>query len=256
MSDFVQITRADKHRDVEFYRMAERMYEEIWNNLLPQQVLSNGLSNRIETNVITPPDAPIPDCLTCGACCQGLICVGVRPTDNVDPELYWDVTTEAAEGEIVVDRYLRRNAETLACIALEGTIGEHVGCTVYETRPIMCHHFDAGSDRCHSIRRAFGIEPFLTMQEMFEANEKLDTQPQQDDPSTIIRNAEIKEDEEGGRLTVTALMKDGTLRQVHSYDPEEEVWMQFEFDGLRLSELDEKVKLKQASPQKGVTRFL
>ncbi|MBX3287767.1 MAG: YkgJ family cysteine cluster protein [Acidobacteria bacterium] len=256
MSEFVQITRFPKHRDVDFYRMAERMYEGIWNNLLPQQVLSNGLSNRIETNVITPPDVPVPDCLTCGACCQGLICVGVRPADNVDPSLYWDVTTEAAEGEIVVDRYLRRDSETLACIALEGNIGERVNCTVYETRPKMCHHFDAGSDRCHAIRRAFGIEPFLTMSEMLEANEKLAAQSQGEDLSDTIRNAEIKEDEEKNRLTVTALMMDGTFREVHSYDPEEEVWMQFEFDGLRLSELDQKIRSKRVSPQKGLTRYL
>jgi Fe-S-cluster containining protein len=160
--------------------------------------------------------------------------VGVRPSDNVDQELYWDVTTETDDGEIVVDRYLRRNGETLACSALAGTIGEKVGCTIYETRPVMCHHFDAGSDRCHAIRRAFGIEPFLSLNEMSEAMEKLDARPPKNDPSNVIRNAEIKLNPETGRYFVTALLRDGSLRQIHEYDPSAETYFQFEFDGLSL----------------------
>lgn len=248
MSEFVQITREPKHRNVDFYRIAERMYETIWNGLLPQQILTNDLSSKIENNVTTPPETPVPDCITCGACCQGLVCVGVKPTDDVEPALYWDVTTETADGEMVVDRFMRRNEDTLACIALEGNIGERVGCTIYETRPIMCHHFEAGSDRCHAVRRAYGLEPFLSMFEMLEANEKLAEQPTNEDLSETIRNAEIKEDEENNCLTVTALMMDGSLRTVHSYDQEKEVWRQFEFDGLRLSELHQMINSKQSLP--------
>jgi Fe-S-cluster containining protein len=234
MTDFVQITRVSKIRDVEFFPMVNEMYERVWNHLMPPQLVTEQLSSKVVNNVVTPVDAPIPDCLTCGACCQSLMCVGVRPTDNVDPELYWDVTTETDDGEIVVDRYLKRNGETLACGALSGTIGEKVGCTIYETRPVMCHHFDAGSDRCHAIRRAFGIEPFLSLNEMSEAMEKLDAQPATIEPSEMIRNAEIKLDEETGRYIIRALMRDGTLKQIHDYDPAEEVYFQFEFDGLNI----------------------
>src|SRR5438874_10163243 len=104
-SDFVQITRRDKFSEEEFYPAVHSMYEQIWGNLLPPQLVTDGLSNTIRNNVVTPPDAPIPDCLTCGACCQSLLCVGVRPSDKVHPELCWDITSTAGNKEIVVDRY-------------------------------------------------------------------------------------------------------------------------------------------------------
>lgn len=240
MNEFVQITRRIKFSEEEFYPMVNRMYEQIWQNLLPPQLVTDGLSNTVRNNVVTPPDAPIPDCLTCGACCNALLCVGVRPSDNVDPEHYWDITDES--GELVVDRYLRRNGETLACIALEGTIGERVACTIYETRPAMCHHFDAGSDRCHAIRRAYGIEPFLSLEEMSEGMKKLDDRPAIAEPSEIIRNAQIRPDPETGGLTINALLRDGTLREIHSYDPNDEIWMEFEFDGLKLQEAEDLIR--------------
>ena len=238
ISEFVQITRRDRFQEEEFYSMVHRMYEEIWTKLLPPQLVTDQLSSRIKNNVVTPPDAPIPDCLTCGACCQSLLCVGVRPSDNVDRDLYWEITSEGKEGDIVVDRYLRRNDDTLACVCLDGVIGEHVGCNIYETRPVMCHHFDAGSDRCHAIRRAFGIEPFLTLEEMSEAMDKLDARPVSANPPNIIRNAQIKEESGTGMHVINALMKDGSLLEIHRYDPAKETWMQFEFDGLQMAEAE------------------
>src|SRR5438067_10726027 len=101
-SNFVQITRRDKFSEEEFYPMVHRMYEQVWGNLLPPQLVTDGLSNTVGNNVVTRPDVPIPDCLTCGACCQSLLCVGVRPSDKVDPELYWDITSNTKDKEIVV----------------------------------------------------------------------------------------------------------------------------------------------------------
>jgi len=245
MSDFVQLTRRSKIPEEEFYPAIHEMYEHIWTQLLPPQLLTDGLSNTVKNNVVTAPDAPIPDCLTCGACCQSLLCVGVRPTDTVDPDLCWEVTVETEEGQLVVDRYLRRNSETLACAALEGTLGERVGCTIYETRPKMCHHFDAGSDRCHAIRRAFGIEPFLTLQEMSDALDKLDARQVHTDPSEIIANVQFRPDGATGERVVTALLKSGELREVYRYNPERETWMQFEFDGLSLDEMKSLVRSRQ-----------
>jgi Fe-S-cluster containining protein len=248
MTEFIQITRRSKVPEEEFYPAINRMYEYIWQRLLPPQLVTEGLSNTIKNNVATPLDAPIPDCLTCGACCQSLLCVGVRPSDNVDPDLYWDITVETDDGEIVVDRYLRRNEETLACAALGGQVGERVACTIYETRPEMCHHFDAGSDRCHAIRRAFGIEPFLSLNEMSEAIGKLNNRPETARPSEIIRNAQIKPNTETGQYVIKALMKDGTLREIYCYDPAEETWMQFEFDGLKLREAEALIELRKKMP--------
>lgn len=237
-NEFVQITRLGKVPESEFYPVINRMYETIWGQLMPPQIPTDRLSSKMSKRVVTPPETPVPDCLTCGACCQSLLCVGVRPSDTVESELCWEITTETDDGEMVVDRYLRRSGETLACTALSGTIGEHVGCTIYETRPIMCHHFDAGSDRCHAIRRAFGIEPFLSLDEMSAALERLNSAPETVDGSQTIRNAQIRKIEETGRHVINALMKDGTLIAIHEYDPAEEAWLQFEFDGLKLNEAE------------------
>jgi uncharacterized protein len=247
MDEFVQITRQKSVREEAFYPIINRMYEHIWQRLLPPQLVTDGLSNTVKNNVVTPADTPIPDCMTCGACCQSLLCVGVRPSDYVDPELYWDISVETDEGEIVVDRYLKRNGDTLMCAALDGTIGERVSCTIYDTRPVMCHHFDAGSDRCHAIRRAFGIEPFLSLEEMTEAMEKLDSRPVRTEPATVIRNARIRPNTEAGEYVITALMKNGELCEIHRYDPERETWRQFEFDGLSLDEAKALIHSRETS---------
>lgn len=245
-SEFVQITRRDRFREEEFYPMIDRMYEHIWTQLMPPQLVTEQLSSRVKNNVVTPPDAPIPDCVTCGACCQSLLCVGVRPSDNVDPDLCWEITADGADGEIVVDRYVRRNGETLACECLDGVVGERVGCRIYETRPVMCHHFDAGSDRCHAIRRAFGLESFLTLDEMSAAMEKLDARPVSADRAEVIQSAQITEDTSGIRV-INVLMKDGTMREIHRYDPGIETWMQFEFDGLKIAEAEALIASRSAS---------
>lgn len=236
MSEFVQITRRGRVREGEFYPLIHTMYEQLLQRLLPQQILTDGLSNTVRNNIVTPSDAPIPDCLSCGACCVSHPCVGVRPTDSVDPELCWDITSNGESGEFVVDRYVRRDIETLGCVALDGVLGERVACSVYESRPVTCRSLEAGSDRCHAIRRAFGIEPFLTLDEMSAAMEMLDARAESDDPANIIRNAQIVESPEAGMRIVNVLMKDGTLREFHRYDPDRETWMQFEFDGLKLAE--------------------
>src|SRR5687767_9628266 len=102
MTDFVQISRQPKIRDVDFYPTADEMYERIWQRLLPPQLITDGLSCEVKNNVVTSPDAPIPDCMTCGACCAIMPCVGVRPTETVEPDLCWDIVKETDSGEIVV----------------------------------------------------------------------------------------------------------------------------------------------------------
>lgn len=238
----VQITRQDKIAEEEFYPMISFMFEQIWQNLLPPQILTNGLAVKTANNVITPADAPIPDCLTCGVCCAAMLCVGVRPGEEkrISAEDYWDITAQGENGEILVDRYLRRNAETLACSALDGALGERVGCRIYEQRPSMCRHFEAGSDKCHALRRAYGLEPFLTLQEMSEAVQKLKTQPEKSAPSETIQS--VKFVAQADNLRISALMKDGSLKTIHSFDPKRETWRQFEFDGLTLSQAEDLIK--------------
>lgn len=49
------------------------------------------------------------------------------------------------------------------CIALSGTLGEQVACTIYEHRPTPCREFEVWEEngevnaRCQSLRQAFGL---------------------------------------------------------------------------------------------------
>jgi hypothetical protein len=63
------------------------------------------------------------------------------------------------------------------CIALSGTLGEQVACTIYENRPTPCREFavweEDGSvnERCQKLRIAFGLPPVLPRE--FVKQEKL-----------------------------------------------------------------------------------
>lgn len=236
-TEFVQITRQNKIAEDDFYPMIVAMYEQIWNNLLPPQIIPKGLSVKRSANVITLPDTPIPDCLSCGVCCAAMLCVGVRPSEDeqLSAEEYWDITIEGQENEITVDRYLRRDVETLACAFLQIETGEPTICKIYERRPQMCRDFDAGSDKCHALRRAFGIEPFLSLDEMTEALEKIYNKLVKSAPSETIREVKFIEIETG-ELQISAYLKDGSVKTIHVFNPQNETWRQFEFDGLTLSQ--------------------
>ena len=232
--DLVQITRKPSIPEGEFYTAINRMYELVWEQLLPQQIETSRLRSRIERSVVTPPDAEVPDCVTCGVCCASLLCVGVRPGEEPDRELTWSVTKSDEEGDWEVDLYLRRDEESLACAQLEGTLGEHATCRIYETRPKMCREFDAGSDRCHALRRAYGIEPFLGLDEMMEANERLDERDRSPQDPNLITRVSIERSERQGELQITVTTLGGEEHVLHSYDPSRETWRQFEFEGVSL----------------------
>lgn len=248
-SKYVQITRRSRFSEAEFYPMITEMYEHIWMNLLPPQLVTEDLPTKISKNIVTPPDAPIPDCVTCGACCGAMLCVAVSPTDNTSAEHYWNITTTGERGEITVDRYLRRNGETLACNNLGGAIGEEVGCKIYEQRPQMCRVFEAGSDKCRALRRAYGIEPFLTTAEMMSALQKLKAKDMEIAPTETIRDAKIAEKVGTNLLEITALMKEGTLQTIHTFDPQIEAWQQYQFSGLTLSQARNLVASKSGAAE-------
>jgi len=234
-TEFVQITRQNKIAEDDFYPMITAMYEQIWQNLLPPQIITNGLSVKRASNIITPPDAPVPDCLTCGVCCGAMLCVGVRPHEEIPAEESWDITIEGKAGEITVDRYLRRDEETFACAFLHIEADEPRVCKIYERRPQMCRDFDAGSDKCHALRRAYGIEPFLSLEEMSDALQKLDEKPVKSAPSETIREVKFVETETG-ELEIKAFLKDGSTKTIYIFNPNDETWRQFEFDALTLSQ--------------------
>ncbi|HEY8559421.1 MAG TPA: YkgJ family cysteine cluster protein [Pyrinomonadaceae bacterium] len=234
-TELVQITRQSKIAEDEFYPMIVAMYEHIWQRLLPPQIPTDGLTTRVANNVVTPADAPIPDCVTCGACCMAMLAVGVRPHETTGTENFWEITVKGEKDEILVDRFLRRDPETFYCAALEIVNNEKALCSIYNDRPKMCRDFEAGSDKCHALRRAFGYEPFLSLEEMPEALRRLESRPAKSAPSETIR--EVKFTETGtGELQVSAAMRDGAARIIHVFDPQRETWRQFEFDGLTLAQ--------------------
>lgn len=242
-NEFIQITRQPKIAEKEFYPMIYRMYEEIWFTRFPAEIPTKNLTVKVAKNVVTPPDAPIPDCVTCGVCCEMMLCVGVRPHEDVSPEDYWDITVEGKDGEIVVDRYLRRDGETLACKQLTKPNGNTV-CKIYETRPQMCRDFDAGSDKCHALRRISGLESFLTDEQTNEGIAKLDARITRAENAEMIDSVKFVETE-SGNLDIIALLKDKSKKTIYNFDPKIETWRQFEFDALTLREAAEMIEKSQ-----------
>ena len=107
---------------------------------------------------------PVNPCLTCGACCAYYRC-----------SFYWGETDAAPEGTVPADLTHRVSAFLVAmngtegprprCVALGGTIGEEVRCTIYEQRSTSCREFPFAwqdglpNERCDKARIAHGLLP-------------------------------------------------------------------------------------------------
>lgn len=227
-TQFVQIERREKHTESEFWEMVVALDARKWTNLLPPQLPIEDLPTKREKNFVTAPDAPVPDCLTCGACCTYLFIIGVKPSDDAPPETVWNVTDES--GEIVIDSYLKRDAETLFCTALEPAENGKMPCGIYENRPSACRKFEAGSDKCHALRRIYGYEPFLTVQEMQNALQILKAKESEPVSTETIRDAKFVKTETG-EYEIVAGMQNGVKKTIHKFDPNRESWRQFQFSG-------------------------
>lgn len=232
-AQFVQIKRREKFTEREFWRMIDALTPDKWQNLLPPQLPIEDLPTKRAKNFVTPAAAPVPDCLTCGACCTFLFAVNVNPTDDVPPEKIWNITDES--GEIVVDSYLKRDAKTLFCTALETTADGKKPCGIYEQRPQTCRNFEAGSDKCHALRRIYGFEPFLTVEEMFDARQILKAKESAAGSPKTIRDVKIIK-AKTGNCEIIAELQNGSSQTIHSFDPDRESWRQFQFCGLTLAD--------------------
>lgn len=240
-SELVQITRQSKIAEDEFQPFLNGMYEQVWENLLPPQILTHNLSNTVTGNIITPDNKPIPDCLTCGACCASFVCVTLESDNAVASKDYWEITKQSENGEFTVDRCIKRREEDFSCTALEGKIGGNVSCRIYENRPKMCRTFEAGSDRCRAVRRAYNIEPFLEVMEMYEATRKLKSQEVIVDEERIEK-VSINEESGTRNLQISVILKNGSEEVIHVFDPKSETWFQAEFEGLKLAEAVELIE--------------
>ena len=103
-------------------------------------------------------------CLSCGACCAAFrvdfhrVDLGAAEHPGVPEKL-----TVALTAALV--RMRGTDEAPPRCIALEGRIGQHVRCTIYEQRPGPCRDFapyaplGMGDDACDRARRRHGLAP-------------------------------------------------------------------------------------------------
>lgn len=233
VSDFVQLTRTPRIPESEFRPAIRAMNRQIRSAFYPPPAFLDILPGEVRFNIITPREEPVPDCITCGACCAAFPVVSVGAESKIAVDDRWDVTIDGANGEIVVDRYMRRDPESLACVALDGSLGLSCSCRIYNDRPRTCSVFEAGSDRCRELRRAYGFEPPMTLSELITADEKLDKR-EMPPASRIIKSAKIIEQSDTGHLEIHATFRDESSKLLHVFDPAYETYFQAEFEELTL----------------------
>ncbi len=237
---FFQIERKSKISKDELRDFFVLMETKIWGNLLDEQLPFGLLSSNLDKSVVRNEFDEIPNCETCGLCCSMFPSVQLTSDDILSSANYWEITVKTNDGdEVVVDKLLRRNDETGSCISLSGTIGEKVGCTIYENRPSACRKFEAGSDRCHSLRRLSGLEEALNPIESILAIQKLHQKPASERETitlTLIENTDTN------LLEIKISIEDSPLISLYVFDPKKESWLEGDFFGLTLNEAENLVK--------------
>ncbi|WP_084618137.1 YkgJ family cysteine cluster protein [Cellvibrio sp. OA-2007] len=114
-----------------------------------------------------PSESP---CLTCGACCA-----------NFRVSFYWG-ECQSAGGTIPDELTLQisphhacmkgTEKNPVKCVALVGTPGEHVSCSIYEQRSSTCREFDmwnadgSVNEACTRARAVYGLPPVDTQLEL------------------------------------------------------------------------------------------
>ncbi len=96
------------------------------------------------------------DCQRCGACCA---------TFRVS--FYWAEADDAPGGTVpvalteAVSPQLRcmkgTERKPVRCVALQGEIGQQVGCGIYAQRSSTCRSVEPGDAQCRKARAAWGL---------------------------------------------------------------------------------------------------
>ena len=232
---FVQIERRNKLSREEFSEVISNLERLIWKNLKTEALPFRKLSGRRDKSFLMTAFAPLPDCQTCGACCTALPCVDVKEIDSTPAENYWEIVI-GGQDEIVVNRQLKRDLKTGNCLALEGSVGEFVKCGIYESRPDDCRKFEAGSDRCRALRRAYGIEPSLTELETAHFMMRVFLKDEPEGDERVIYHAQIQKTETAGLFEIKVFLNDETVQVIHRFNTFEESWLEGDFSGLTLHE--------------------
>lgn len=105
------------------------------------------------------------DCQACGACC----CNTQRNLDAGTQD-YVEITREDRlfrEDRVLLRSLADKNddgvfhmrlvGEEQRCVALEGDLGEGVGCGIYKLRPAGCRNVESGDEECLKARRLHGL---------------------------------------------------------------------------------------------------
>ena len=234
------------------------------SRLLPPQLGLLTLTKYVSESVTVGPGEPVPECVTCGVCCDLYAVVPMNVPESERLGEYIEVTADA-EPDVVIDRLVKRDMTSGRCSHLRGELGREIGCSVYEKRPGVCRAFEAGSDKCHEFRRMYRLEPQLTEEQAeraraltagrkigaitnsvcFAESATVTVEPSAASPGTFT-----------SKRTVTmkiAVAIDGNVDdciELHEYDPEREEWLQSEFVGMTL---DEAKRLIAARVEQGVS---
>lgn len=244
--NFVQIQRRGRILETEFQELFVTLNQQKTQAVLNQQLPIEKLPIKVSENIVAAKSAEIPDCVTCGACCVFLLCVAVKPTDQTPAVAFWDIINETEHGEITVDRFMRRDTETTACASLDGKLGELAMCRIYHDRPKVCREFEAGSDKCRALRRAYKIEPELTAAQKLEAEFRLELARVHQTPALKIVYARIVPHPETHEFVIVALLEDETNLVLHIFDPAKESWLQSEFANQSIFAASEMIAARRA----------
>ena len=100
-------------------------------------------------------------CQTCGACCAAFR-VDFHPAELAGGPFAWEAGVDRRMTVPVTANIVRMSGTDTAaprCIALAGTVGQSVTCTIYAARPSPCREFDTGHDACARARQRHGLPP-------------------------------------------------------------------------------------------------
>jgi len=94
-------------------------------------------------------------CLDCGACCA-----------SFRVSFYWSEAEARGVPEGLTEQVnswfgcmAGTNCAQPHCVALNGTIGQQVSCTIYTQRPHPCREVEAGDSQCNKARARHGMAP-------------------------------------------------------------------------------------------------
>lgn len=103
---------------------------------------------------------PIPECLTCGACCFSLLGTYVRVT-GADHDRLGDRADELVwfDG---IHAYMRMTEGHCGALLIEPASGRFV-CSAYATRPAVCRELERGSGACRGELGEKAERPLLAL---------------------------------------------------------------------------------------------